>query len=259
MPHDLQRLYIAPEQHQGDRAQLTPVQCHYLYRVLRLAEGDRLIVLDGQGAAWLAELAGTEAILSEAIAVSTELPLQLTLIVALPKGSGFEEIIRCGTELGVTTFCPVMSDRTLPKPNPKKLARWQKIATEAAEQSERALVPTVEAVRPFRELLQGQGMGAKYLCVARGDVPSLGLRIREIPSAPLGKGKIPPAPLNKGGITVATGPEGGWTAEEIEQAIAVGFQPVSLGARVLRAVTAPIAAVAVVASWLESEQTGGKF
>lgn len=252
MPHDLQRLYLAPEQYQGDRAQLNPEQCHYLYRVLRLAAGDRLVVLNGQGAAWLAQLADKAVVLTEAIALTTELPLPLTLVVALPKGSGFEAVLRCGTELGVTTFCPVTSDRTLPKPNPKKLLRWQKIVAEAAEQSERVIVPTIQAVRPFKALLSEysaeQEQGRKYLCVARGDVPSLVTRLGELP--------IPPDSLIKGGeIVIATGPEGGWTPEEMAAAIAAGFESVSLGSRVLRAVTAAIAAAAVVASGLERDRT----
>ncbi|MEM8637946.1 MAG: 16S rRNA (uracil(1498)-N(3))-methyltransferase [Cyanobacteria bacterium P01_G01_bin.54] len=244
MPQDLPRLYLQPEQYQGDRAHLAPEQCHYLYQVLRRREGDRCIVLDGQGQAWQARLQGNVAHLEQAIVLATELPIALTLVVALPKSNGFEEILRCGTELGVTTFWPVTSDRTLLQPNPKKLLRWRKIVVEAAEQSERAIVPTVQAIRTFSALLQDLPEGQRYLCVARGDRPLLLSRL--IPPAPLGKERFE-------GITIATGPEGGWTSGEIEQAIAAGFESVSLGARVLRAVTAAIAAATVVVTAVEDK------
>ncbi|MGB0562719.1 MAG: RsmE family RNA methyltransferase, partial [Spirulinaceae cyanobacterium] len=175
-------------------------------------------------------------------------------------------ILRCCTELGVTTFCPVTSDRTLPQPNPKKLTRWRKIVAEAAEQSERAIVPGVQPVMGFSAVLQQLHLGQRYLCVARGDRPSLMSRL--IPPAPLGKGgderspvslgkgvEVAPAPLGQAhpAITIATGPEGGWTPTEIEQAVAAGFDCVGLGSRVLRAVTAAIAATTIAMTAVESD------
>lgn len=240
MPQDLPRICITPPQRQGDRVTFTPEQHHYLHRVLRLDAGAHCLVLDGQGAAWLTQLQDAEARVLEAIAIDTELPIRLTLIVALPKGSGFEDILRCGTELGVTTFQPVISDRTIPKPNPKKQKRWQAIVTEAAEQSERAIVPTVAAVLPWSAVLQTTPLGRKYLGVARGDAPSLIAQLQQ---------DVPALDA----ITIATGPEGGWTPEEVEGAIAAGFQSISLGKRVLRAVTAPIVVASLVAHLLEAE------
>lgn len=240
MPQDLPRICIAPHQRQGDRIIFIPEQRHYLHRVLRLDTGSRCVVLDGKGSAWLTQLQDTDAVVLEAIALETELPINLTLVVALPKGNGFEDILRCGTELGVTTFQPVISDRTIPKPNPKKQKRWQTIVTEAAEQSERAIVPTVAAVQPWSDWLKTALLGGKYLGVARGEVTSLMTQLQQ---------DLPALET----ITIATGPEGGWTPQEVENAIAAGFRPVSLGKRVLRAITAPIAAASVVAHILEAE------
>ena len=99
--------------------------------------------MDGSGQTWLAQLDQDQANLLNPLTESGELSTQVTLLVALPKGSGFEEIIRPCTELGVSHFIPVISDRTLLKPSPQKLERWQRIAQEAAEQSERQRVPTI--------------------------------------------------------------------------------------------------------------------
>ncbi|GAB4526519.1 MAG: 16S rRNA (uracil(1498)-N(3))-methyltransferase [Pleurocapsa sp.] len=231
------RLAIAPSQIHQDRIDLTPQQQHYLLRVLRLKTGDRFIAMDGQGRAWIAQIEAVGASIVEEIAVDTELPVAVTLITALPKGSGYEQVIRCCTELGVTTFLPVRSDRTIIKPSDNKVQRWRKIATEAAEQSERQIVPAILNPISFTEAIaQTETAADKYICVARHQVFSLAQCLRQKPAKDL---------------VIATGCEGGWTDNEVERAIAAGYQPVTLGRRILRAVTAPIVASSLVASTLE--------
>ncbi|MBV8884561.1 MAG: 16S rRNA (uracil(1498)-N(3))-methyltransferase [Chroococcidiopsidaceae cyanobacterium CP_BM_RX_35] len=236
----LQRLVIAPSQFQEEAIALTLQQQHYLAHVLRLRSGDRFIAMDGLGHWWLVRLENTEAKILEQIFVQTELPIAVTLIVALPKGNGFDEVVRCCTELGVTSIAPAISDRTLPSPSPQKQQRWQRIAQEAAEQSERQIVPTILAPVPFRTSLLGQTAAHRYLCVARGNYPYL---LSHLSAA------VPT--IGSESVTIATGPEGGWTDSEIEDAIAAGFQPVSLGRRILRAVTAPVVALSLVMATLE--------
>jgi 16S rRNA (uracil1498-N3)-methyltransferase len=236
----MQRLAIAPSQIQEQQILLTQAQFHYLGRVLRLQTGDRFIALDGQGGAWLATLAQNTAELGETVKLDTELPVSVTLIVAMPKGSGFEEIVRQGTELGVAVFQPVTSDRTLLKPSVNKLQRWRRIAAEAAEQCERAIIPRVCDPVSLSQALQTitatetQG----YIAAARSEG---GLSLLQTLSPEIDA------------IALATGPEGGWTAAEIKDAIASGFQPVSLGKRILRAVTAPIAGMGAIAAYYESD------
>jgi 16S rRNA (uracil1498-N3)-methyltransferase len=241
MGQHLYRLAIAPMQQHGDRIHLTPDQQHYLYRVLRLTAGDRCIVINGRGKAWIAALAEDWATLLDPLELGTELPHPLTLIVALPKGSGFEDIIRSGTELGVSRFQPVISDRTLLKPSPQKLTRWQRIAQEAAEQSERAIVPVVHDPLPFRDSLDPGTQTTALIALARGDSPPLTTVLDSLPRS-------------GAELAIATGPEGGWTPEEQAAAIAAGFLPVSLGRRILRAVTAPVAAAATIAAWQEQNR-----
>ncbi|MCC5618150.1 16S rRNA (uracil(1498)-N(3))-methyltransferase [Nostoc sp. CHAB 5836] len=278
----LQRIAIAPSQFQQGQILLTKEQQHYLGRVLRLREGDRFIAMDGRGKWWLAQLAGEQAQVFEALLVETELPVSITLMVALPKGNGFDEVVRCCTELGVTCIAPVLSDRTLLHPSPQKLERWRRIAAEAAEQSERSFVPTilepvafntglslvtcterlvpsgVEVSRSIGHTLREDVRVAsprvapmsfansqQYICVARGEFPHLKDCLQHKGEMTNDKGQET--------IVIATGPEGGWTTEEVENAIATGFQPVSLGRRILRAVTAPIVALSLITAACEDK------
>lgn len=228
----LQRIAIAPSQIQANIITLGKDQQHYLGRVLRLRGGDRFIAMDGRGKWWLAQLEGEQAQILEQLSPENELPVTVTLMVALPKGNGFDEIVRYCTELGVTCIGPVLSDRTLLNPSPQKLERWRRIATEAAEQSERCFIPTILEPVPFTTAITASLGSHRYICEGRGDYPHLNNLIESDTST----------------ITIATGPEGGWTEGEISLAIASGFQPVSLGRRILRAVTAPTVAITLISA-----------
>lgn len=254
----LQRLVITPEQRQGGRLYLASSQQHYLQRVLRLGCGDRFIAMDGQGHAWLAALidaidaVAPQAEILEPVTASTELAVHTTLVAALPKGNGFDDVVRQATELGVDQILPVLSDRTLLHPSAQKLERWQRIANEAAEQSERLCVPRVAAPLSFAEYLQQErqphaALVKKYLCVARGKAPHL-LECLQSEWCLSQRADLPP-----GSIVLAIGPEGGWTEREIASAIAAGYQLVSLGTRILRAVTAPLVALSLLAGVCEAE------
>jgi 16S rRNA (uracil1498-N3)-methyltransferase len=231
----LQRITINPSQLQQGQISLTPQQKHYLGRVLRLREGDKFIAMDGMGKWWLAQVAGEQGQVLEQLQVETELPVLITLMVALPKGNGFDDIVRCCTELGVASIVPILSDRTLLNPSPQKLERWRRIAAEAAEQSERAFVPTILEPVAFSHAVSECEVNHRYICEARGDYPHLAKVINSVSSE----------------IIIATGPEGGWTEKEIEIAIEARFQPVSLGRRILRAVTAPIVALSLIGAACE--------
>ncbi|NJO40499.1 MAG: 16S rRNA (uracil(1498)-N(3))-methyltransferase [Cyanobacteria bacterium CRU_2_1] len=245
----LQRLTIASSQLSDGQISLAREQQHYLSRVLRLRQGDRfiaIITMNGQGHWWLAALSDdpSHAEILEPISVQTELPIAITLLMAMPK-SGMDEIVRQATELGVTQILPVISDRTFLKPSPQKLDRWQRIAQEAAEQSERQIVPKILSPQSWAIALQTWNAthSTCYLCECRGNYPHLLTCLISPPH--------PPMPSSPRPFTLAIGPEGGWTDAEIEQAIAAGYQPVSLGSRILRAITAPIAALSLIASVFE--------
>ena len=235
----LQRLVIGASQIDRQQIVLTAEQQHYLSRVLRLRSGDQFIAMNGQGQGWLASLESDQAHILEPIHAHSELPISVTLVLALPKGNGFDEVVRQATELGVICIAPVISDRTLLNPSANKLERWRRIAQEAAEQCERQIVPEILDPVSWSERLQIEPSDfdtCRLICRARGDSPHLLDYLNQ---------SVCPA------ITLAIGPEGGWTDAEIEAAIAAGYQPISLGRRVLRAVTAPIVALSLVAGVFE--------
>ena len=269
-----QRLVVNPEQIENQQIALTDSQQHYLRRVLRLQAGDRFIAVDGIAGYWLlSELAtdSEKAVVIEVLDGQTELPVSVVLITAMPK-QGMDDIVRQSTELGVTAIQPVYGDRTILKPSPQKVVRWQRIAQEASEQSERRFVPTVYSPCSLAESLaywqlttqqpetrqpkmqqeknEWVTVRACYICTARHDAPHFLHALHQWMS---------PASINDRDtlqeLVVAVGPEGGWTPKEIEQAIAHGYQPILLGKRILRAVTAPIVALSLIASVIEQGQS----
>ena len=239
----MQRVVVGVEQIEGTTLSLTVEQQHYLIRVLRLQPGDRFLVLNGQGSLWLATLnqTGEKASLSASAkesaqeTVSFSVKPRITLAACLPK-QGFDEVVRQVTELGVSEIVPVISDRTLLRPSLNKLQRWRRISAEAAEQSERLVVPKIYDPISLVKWLNERADTCRYLCTAR-------YTKRHLLSVCLS--------ANTKDIVVAVGPEGGWTGSEIEKAIAVGYQSVTLGTGVLRAVTAAVAAVSVLRSGFE--------
>jgi 16S rRNA (uracil1498-N3)-methyltransferase len=253
----LQRLAVNPAQIYDRTINLTAEQQHYLHRVLRLNQGDRFIAMDGRGHWWLAILEAKEtgliASITDEITVNRELAVEVTLMAALPKGNGFDEVVRQASELGVASIVPVTSDRTLLKPSPQKVDRWRRIAAEAAEQSERQIVPTIFEPVSFDLAVKDCGQKYRYMCVARG-------KNRHLWDCLMGTGRAgtgaPPLRMGEeeGGelsIALAIGPEGGWTDGEVKRAIEFGFEPVSLGSRILRAVTAPIVALSLIGAAFE--------
>jgi 16S rRNA (uracil1498-N3)-methyltransferase len=231
----LQRLIVEPSQIVDDQLHLTDTQQHYLWRVLRLQAGDQFLALDGKGHLWTVALTEPDQptnILTAQTVTTHEKSPAITLAVALPKGNGFDEVVRQTTELGVTALQPLLTERTLHKPNPKKVERWQRIAAEATEQSERLLLPHVHAPLSWADYLKQVTLPQRLLCVARSTETTihLGAALQQQP---------------RGEVVIAIGPEGGWTDTEIAAAVAHDFQPVSLGSHILRAVTAPLVALAM--------------
>lgn len=169
---------------------------------------------------------------------ATRLP-PITVGAALIKEHRWEWLLQKATELGAHTLAPLVTARTVIKVHDpaKKQARWQAIVQAAAEQSEGWYLPTVTEPVPLAPWLiaQQETPGLKFLLLERGaDRPSLITAVSEQSEAA------------RQGVTLAIGPEGGWTAEEVAQLTAGGFQPVSLGARILRSETAALTALGVL-------------
>lgn len=237
----VQRITISANQLHKHGLLLTTGQTHYLRRVLRLNSGARFVAQDGQGRQWLAVLSDQidQAHILEmidSVACVTTSPLRLA--AALPKGNSFDEVVRQATELGVTHIYPLISDRTLLKPSSNRLSRWQRIAQEASEQSERVTVPDIFFPSDLQQFVaQSNWQGIRYICAARHNSPHLLSRIQHDLLS-----------VDSPDITLAIGPEGGWTSAEITVATENGYEIVSLGSAVLRAVTASITALSLVSA-----------
>ncbi|AFY73715.1 RNA methyltransferase, RsmE family [Synechococcus sp. PCC 7502] len=237
-----------------EKFSLTPDQSNYLYKVLRLKAGAEFTALDGKGGWWravLTEVLGQAAII-EQIPINSafnpnfgsELGIDITLAIAMPKGNGMESIIRQATELGVSNILPLWSDRTVIRPHTplgtSKLERWVKIAQEISEQSHRSYIPNIDAPQTFAEAIGkfDHIPISKYICVTTKPTSHLLhslLDLKPLPSK----------------LVIFTGAEGGWTESEITMAIAHNFIPVSLGNRILAAVTAPVMALSLVTAVIE--------
>ena len=176
----------------------------------------------------------------------TELPVKVTMIQGLPKGDKLDYIIQKGTELGATRFIPYQSVRSIvkwdAKKSAKKIERLQKIAKEAAEQSHRSILPTVEPVVSLAQLLQ-LSKDADVKIVAYEE-EGRGQEHRQLNQAL--------SQLTEGSeLFVLIGPEGGLTDAEISTLTKAGFLTCSLGPRILRTETAPLYVLSAVSYHFE--------
>ncbi|HXF61339.1 MAG TPA: RsmE family RNA methyltransferase [Caldilineaceae bacterium] len=225
----------------GSEVDLTPLH-HQLARVLRAAPGDRIVLLDGRGSAYLTEIRAIDrrraaGLVAEVQPAPPEPALRLTLYQCALKADKLEWVWQKGTELGVVRFVPVVSRRTLARPAlfTAKARRWQTIVREAAEQCQRGAVPVVEPAVELAAALQA-AQGIKLLPWEAGaGRPGLAAALRALPDGALA-----------GEISLLIGPEGGLEEDEVTAAEAAGWQIVSLGSRILRAETAALAAATLV-------------
>jgi len=174
-------------------------------------------------------------IIFDAFSSSTESPLEIILLQALPQKERMEWIIQKTTELGISSIIPFKSQKSISLEErefkQKKAHRWQDIAIKATKQSRRAMVPSVKGYCSFEDAIKFcEGEGLKILLWERE-----GKNLKNI---------LKQNPLHK--IYVMVGPEGGFTEEEVKLAIAQGFIPVKLGQRILRTETASIALIAIL-------------
>ncbi len=204
---------------------------------LRLELGEQILVCDGQGTRYLMELTRvTKQELAGCILSTSQEPARtaprLRLAQALLKGEKMDWVIQKATELGVSEIIPLQSRHTIVQLRPERLdaqlARWQRIALEAAQQSE-------QWHRPVIARLAGHSAPALSLILTERRE---GQSLRTVP--------LPPG--NEESVLVLIGPEGGWAKEEVAQAEQAGSTLMTLGPHILRAETAAIVAVGILQS-----------
>jgi 16S rRNA (uracil1498-N3)-methyltransferase len=233
------RRFIADEI-SGDRAALVGEHADHLVRVLRARVGQDFDIATGaavrRGRVTSVTADRVEFELGEGI--SGAALVEITLLLAVLKFDRMEWAIEKCTELGVSRIVPVITQRTdshLAAAATKRVERWQRIARQASEQSRRASPPQIAGPVKLSEALNLQA--------------SLRIVLAESEERTLLRDVVMPH-VADGGVALAVGPEGGWTELELQSFRRAGWISASLGNTILRAETAAMAAVAVVASAL---------
>lgn len=212
-------------------------------QVLRLQPGAPLRLFDGHGGEWQAEVTAmgrrdVAVRIGAHEAIERELPLAVTLAMGMPANERMDTLVEKATELGAAALQPLVCERSVLRVDGERAQRkaqhWQAIAVAACEQCGRNRVPALPAPRPLREWL------ATLAPPAAGErrfVLSLGADAQPLPPAATLAGAVTR-------VTLLSGPEGGLSDSEEARAREAGFEPLTLGPRVLRADTAPLAALA---------------
>ncbi|MBX3605626.1 MAG: 16S rRNA (uracil(1498)-N(3))-methyltransferase [Piscinibacter sp.] len=240
------RFHVPLPLHEGANLDLPDGAARHV-QVLRLQPGDALTLFDGSGGEWAAQVLqiGRQSVqvrLGAFDAVSRELALPVTLALGMPANDRMDTLVEKACELGVAAIQPLVCARSVLRlageRAQKKVQHWRAVAAAAGEQSGRTRLPVVEAVRPLADWLAALPpavAGAQRLLLSPGAVGFEPLR-------------------GSGEVLALSGPEGGLTDAEEQAARACGFVSVSLGPRVLRADTAPLALLAHLALGLESRR-----
>jgi 16S rRNA (uracil1498-N3)-methyltransferase len=227
------RLFVDAELRPGASVELPAAAAHHAARVLRLKDGDAVVLFDGRGGEYRARLAtaGRGRLLAETGErrdPGRESPLAVTLVQGVSSSDKMDFTVQKAVELGVAAIHPVLTEKSLVRLSgereAKKLAHWRRIAIAACEQCGRNLVPEVRepvALERYR--------------------PPAGTKILLSPS---GSARL--ANLAKSPVVLAAGPEAGFSGREEQILLDAGFAPVRLGPRILRTETAALAALAAL-------------
>lgn len=223
----------------GENIVLTGENSRHMAGSLRMKPGEEIILCDNAGSDYRLVLRKIEkeavtAEVLEKMPVSSEPAIEICIYQCIPKLDKLETIIQKCTELGVTEFVPVKSSRCIAKldekSREKKLQRYRKIALEAAKQSGRGKIPLVGEPQDFKAALQSAVQtGDTLFCYEKGGRPLQGLLENCTPR-----------------LNLFIGPEGGFSEEEADFAARRGAVAVTLGKRILRTETAPVAVTAAI-------------
>jgi 16S rRNA (uracil1498-N3)-methyltransferase len=222
--------YFSDSPLDGERAVLAGSEAHHLLHVMRAKVGTELILFDGEGGEWWAEItklgrADVEFALKKHRTIERELPREVTLAIALPKGDRQRWLVEKAVELGVTRLVPITTSRSTASAAepPAKLARY---VVEASKQCGRNRLLEIAKPQPWCELVSQCGGANRFLAHPGGKPLNQLERNSEAPT------------------TLSVGPEGGFTEEEVALGKEYGWQVVGLGERILRIETAALVLVA---------------
>ena len=234
------RFFVEPEELQPDFLVLTGENAQHA-KVLRLKNGEEVLVCDGQGNECLCAISDVSPgqislVVRKRRESETEAAVRVSVYMAFPKADKLEHVIQKATELGAYEIVAFPSARCISRPDDKslkkKLERWQKIAASAAEQSGRGRIPEVLVLSSYKAALERAAQTDKALLFYENEQATtlhMALEAGHWQS-----------------VSLLTGPEGGLEVSEVEQAMAAGLQVCTLGRRILRCETAPLCAISAV-------------
>lgn len=237
------KFFVEPEQIVEDTVFITGEDVNHIVHVLRMKKGEQVLVSTSNDREYLCEITALE---EEAVQLklldvygsNRELPIEVTLYQALPKGDKMETVIQKMVELGAVRIVPVVTKRCVvqldQKKAAKKVARWNAISEAAAKQSKRNKIPEVMMPMSFAEAL----LDAKKLEAAL--IPYENAEGMEQARCMVDEA------AKKRSLGIFIGPEGGFTEQEIEKSQQNGVKPISLGHRILRTETAGMMLMSVI-------------
>lgn len=241
------RFFIPSENLSDATLKITGNDAYHIARSLRMAVGDEITVCDMHGNEHKCRLTKIrdeecECEILSSCAAHTESPVEITLLMAYPKGDKLETVVQKAVELGASRIIPFESSRCIKRPKAdkaeKQTARLSRIAEEAAKQCGRARLPRVLAPISFTEALKTAKESELSLFCYEGDgTKSL--------KAVLSENR------NATSLSVVVGCEGGFSLDEAEAASLAGLIPVNLGPRILRCETAPSYALSAISFFFE--------
>jgi 16S rRNA (uracil1498-N3)-methyltransferase len=238
------RFFLEIDPVPGDRIEIRGNDYRHISRSLRLKVGDRIIICNGKGWDYLVLLdifseVSVQAIVEKKIINSNEAGVRIALAQGIPKNNNMDYIVQKSTEIGVYKIIPLKSSRTIveldEKKEKKRLDRWQRIAEEAAKQSNRGIIPEVEIIYDIKNLSK---IFSNYDIVLvpweeekQNNFKSIikNFFLKEIRN-----------------ILLIIGPEGGFSSSEINFIKSAGGIPITLGPRILRTETAGIVSISIM-------------
>lgn len=232
----MQKLFV--ENVDSSRIILDEEQSRHIAKSLRMRQGDMITVCDGSETDYgciIDEITKTQVALKVCYkqVSQSEPSVKVSLYQGVPKGDKTEDIIQKSVELGVFEITPVLTKRSVSRPDDKQAAkkqiRYNKIALEAAQQSGRGIIPRVHKMTAFKEAVESCTADLKIIFYEGGGEPLKSIINNDIKS-----------------IAVFIGPEGGFEKEEVDAVLNSGGIRATLGKRILRTQTAPAAALSAI-------------
>ena len=238
----MRRFFIKQSEIARPTSVITGTDAKHIKKVLRLEQGDIITLFDGAGSEYEARIISLSAgsvnvSIIRSFPSTTESPVQIIVAQSLLKQRKMDNLVRQLTELGITKWVPFISERSVPRPDNKRLAartnRWKKISREALKQCNRSRIMEIGPTVSFEDTFNISKQSSLKIVFWENESKPIHLALsrsnRHFPN-----------------IFILIGPEGGFTSQEIETAKTCGFITATLGPRILRAETATIAASVLI-------------